>query len=1159
MNCFLLKNGKGDSLWGKKIRLLSLSLYLLLCCQQSLHAQLLEKKINLNTQHYTGLNIIAAIKAQYPSIRFSYDENVSQKLSATVKIETAQPTIKVVLELFKTTLSIDYKNTGDYIILSILNRPNVQAGDPGSLKGRIVEFETSQPLPGATIYVTELQKGMQSNLNGYYMFNDLPPGRYTLQASFIGYTTEKIQVEVKTGKEQTYDVKMQGSGSLQEVVVNSVRRSNAPVAHTSERQLVTAIKNSQIVVSGISSEQISKSADRNASEAVRKIAGISVRDDKFIVIRGMNERYNLTYLNDNIAPSTELYSRAFALDLLPTRIIDRILVYKSPAPDLLADMTGGAVKIYTKDARNVKHFDIELQTGYRPNTTFNKNFLTYQGGKTDFLGFDDGTRKLPATVPVYGDFTHANISQKQYAQSFSPVLQYGYMTGSPLIQITANYYNTFKVAGHSLSLLGSLSYKNESQQNNVYRLQAAFDNPTPVHSLYDEIQSQQTAQLTWLQNFTYSINNNNTITFKNFLLQQGQSGVVSQTKYNDLQYGYFLNGLGSTQSIPDKVPGWYNIDNYATNNRNIILSYTQRFLYSGNLTGTHHSGKQDLQWNAGYTYSRQDIPDQRVSRFEQGNRDYMNQQPADNLSLQWSAAVRPLYTGEGSNDNLELGIISRTWSRNTEKNYNASIDYTYKWKDWITLKAGTYQQWKERVLFRRVYTVNEGDLNSSGYPNNAQIGADGRYMNYDLIFFKEQDLGKVWSPQYLKDDGTALKVFDRTNGSNAYTATEQNNSGYIAASLLPFDSTLDIYGGLRVEYDRQKVAGALQEGQQTSPLSGGVNVPVLADIKRLNWLPSINIGYRPDNKWVLRAAYGKTVNRTEFRELSPYSELDFLNNQIIYGNATLKPAQIDNYDLRAEWYPGSADQANTISIGAFYKNLTDPIERMLTRNLNFSTPTYISFANAQKATVQGVEIDIRQQLSIIPGNFFRHLSIIANGSLIKSEVTKSDSSELSTFGAYKYKRQLQGQAPYILNGGLYYENGGSGTKISIIYNYIGPRIYAAAAGVSADAANSGGGIVQGGSTGSLIELARGQLDASLTQRIVKSLQLKFSIQNLLNSAVQMAEDANYTYKYEKTVYKAPPPSNSADPVFQLYTIKGDLITSSYKPYPYFNLTLTYSF
>ncbi|MES2458231.1 MAG: TonB-dependent receptor [Bacteroidota bacterium] len=1091
------------------------------------------------------------------AVKFIFDKDIDKYSSVKVTLSDKDITIKKAIELILKSTNLQYVQMDDHVMVNekpAPQSPNASAGQgPGTIKGRIVEFETSQPLPGASVYIVELQKGLQSNTEGYYRFNNLPAGKYTLKVTYISYRTETVQVEVKADREEIYDVKLQGSNALNEVIVSSVRKSRAPVAHTSDKQIVQEIRMAQSVVSGISSEQISKSADRNAAEAVRKISGVSIRDDKFIVIRGLNERYNLTYLNDNVAPSTELYTRAFSLDLLPTRIIDRIMVYKSPAPDLLADMTGGAVKIYTKDAAAVKHLDVELQLGVRPNTTFKNNFLTYQGSGTDFLGFDNGTRKLPNSVPGFGNFTRANISQQTYVETFSPYLQYGFKTALPLMQLTGNYYNTIKLGGRNLSMLSSLSYKNESQQQDFSRIQSSFNNDERTHNLTGETQSQQVAQLTLLQNFSYKLGDSSRLTFKNFVLQQGQSGTVVRTADNNQHYGFWG---GETAG-----PYWSPNSTSVVNDKNIILGYTQRFLYSGNLGSNHKldsAGKHLLSWNAGYIFSRQSIPDQRVIRLQNNRQDYTNLGPGD-ASLHWIGAIRsPDYGSANGSNEVDRGIISRTWSRNTEMSYNAAVDYVYKIKPWATFKAGTYQQWKERVLFRRTYTLNEGDLNSAGYPDTSP-GGNGNYMDFNRVIFKEQDLGKIWSGEYLRDDGVALKIYDRTRGSDAYTATEQNNSGYAALSILALDRKLDIYGGVRAEYNRQKVAGALTQGAVTSPLPGGVNTPILIDNNKLSVLPSVNVGYRPNEQWVLRGAYGKTVNRPEFRELSPYSELDYLNNQTIFGNSKLISADISNYDLRLEWY-NNGSKSNTLSVGAFYKDMQNPIERITARDLNYSSPASITFANANKATVKGLELDIRQDLGFIPANVFRNLSIIANATVIKSEVTRDVEAEDVSGGIQNsaIKRQLQGQAPYIINAGLYYDDAARGTKIAVLYNQVGPRIYAAAIGKSFQDAN-GGGYVQGGTVGSLIELTRRQIDLSISQRLIKSLQLKFSIQNLLNQPIRMAEDENFTYKYEKAVFTPKATNTGQTGSFQSYDIKGDLISSEYRSDRFFNLGITYSF
>jgi TonB-dependent receptor len=1093
-------------------------------------------QISLNLNHASIKESLLSIEKS-SDIHFSIQDETLNAIAKKVTIKTDAITIKQAIDLVLDNTGLQYKIINNFVVISKKYIPPPPP-PPGSIKGRIVEFETSQPLPGATVRILELSgKGGASDINGYYNLTNIPPGKYTIQVSFIGFKPENIQVEVKEGKESTYDVKLQGDNKLNEVVVKGTKKTRAPVSHTTERQLVQELKAAQSVVSGISSEQISKGADRNAAEVVRKIAGVTVRDDKFIVIRGMNERYNLTYLNGNIAPSTELYSRAFSLDLIPSRIIDRILVYKSPAPDLLGDMTGGAVKIFTKDAKEVNHFDIEFQTGIRENTTFNNNFLTYQGGKYDFLGFDDGIRKLPSTVPGYGNFNKANISQATYASSFSNILNYGQETAAPPVQLTANYYTTYKLLGKDLSMLTSFSYKNEPLHEDIDRLQGATT--TFSSKMGTEDQNTQTAQLSLLQNFTYHLRDSSTLYFKNFLLNQGQSATYLQnyTTFIVHQNGSWQPGAGSSSE----------------NLRNIILSWSQRFLYSGNVGGNHYfgeNGKSNLQWNGGYTYSRLSIPDQRAIHLQQLNPLAGTPYPGISVAGDGDQNWLPVFRDLQSNNNLEYGMISRTWTQNTEANYNGSADYTYKLLPWVTLKAGTYQQWKAREVYRRIYTVNEGDIPASGYPDpfNPGIGATNPNMDYNLVFWHQQDLNNVWSNKYLRDDGSGLKVFDRTDGSGSYTASEQNNSGYIAASLLPFNGKLDIYGGLRVEYDRQRVAAAIPGDP------GDINVPILVDLHATSYLPSVNIGYRPTNSLVFRAAYGKTVNRPEFREISPYSELDYVSDQTITGNPNLVSATADNYDLRAEWYPRANAKGEMISIGAFEKRIIHPIERVL---YNVSDPnvgpqpTQISYQNADRASVKGVELDIRKNLDFIPGQVFRNLSVIANGSWIYSKVDSvgggigADTKNAS--------RQLQGQVPYIINVGLYYDNAGSGTKIAAIFNQTGPDIYAAAVGPKA----LGSGQVGASSyQSSLLELTRRQFDFSLTQRIIKSLQAKFSIQNILNNTVQLAEDDNFTYKYEKAVFVVAP----VKPGQTIYdTVKGDPIYSSYKPGRFFLFTLTYGF
>jgi outer membrane receptor protein involved in Fe transport len=207
----------------------------------------------------------------------------------------------------------------------------------------------------------------------------------------------------------------------------------------------------------------------------------------------------------------------------------------------------------------------------------------------------------------------------------------------------------------------------------------------------------------------------------------------------------------------------------------------------------------------------------------------------------------------------------------------------------------------------------------------------------------------------------------------------------------------------------------------------------------------------------------------------------------------------------------------------------------------------VSYYNATSATVKGLEIELRKSLDFIPAALFRSLSLTANASIIKS-IAKLDKEAQTSKSDIIAERPLQGQAPYLLNAGLYYDNAGWGTKIAFIYNYVGENIYAA--GMDKTSSSFINGPVY---RGSLIELPRQLLDFSFTQRIGKGIQVKFTVQNLLDAKKEMIEDYNFTNKYERLIEI--PATNTGE----LPTYEGDNIASSYRPERYFSLSISYSF
>jgi TonB-dependent receptor len=1098
----------------------------------------LTEKVNYTAQQTNAAVVLEQLQQQTGYI-FTFERSA---LSGIVlqEVRLLQTTLGAALQFLEEQAGLSYFISNKNIAVTRNGNFKKAASLPlrqnTSLRGRVVDFETSEPLANSTLLLSGAGRTVTCNEKGYYTFKDIQPGNYILLTTHVGYQQNRIDnILLGAGRETVLDIKMQATnGNLSEVVVTNTGRRKSSVTHTTEKQIIAEIRMANAVVSGISNEQISKMADRNAAEIVKRIPGITVTDDRFIVVRGMNARYNQTYLNGNLAPGTEMYTHAFAFDLLPAPIIDRILVYKSPTPDLFGDVTGGSVKVFTKNAKPVRHFDIGLQVAGRTTTTF-KEGNTYQGGRLDWSGFDDGTRNnasnaLPSFAKAYGK---PPVPQQQMLQAFSPDLSIGKRNMSPDVQAFANYFDNFRIS-HSARLYNftMINYTNESRIQEVYRqtgnlYSLSFGDygvTTDQNKITYANQSAEKGRVNIMENLLLKLNSRHSIEWKNFFLNEGNKNTSVSTSGPN-----FLPQQDSAQVLRTK---------------DLLESFEQRTLYSGNLTGIHQLGVGDrhhLQWNLGYNAYKQHVPDQRNMRF------FAQKGQPMMASGSNTSSYRDVY----------LGMINRIFITNNEDNYNASLDYTYTVNPALKLKAGGYGLFKNRHVDRRFFRVNRAGLEGVELGGYSSL-APGIWDNYgmsdpNLIQFGEEDLGKVWSPAYFRGDAKGLALYDATQPTDSYVADERNTAFYGMGDISLLNKHLNITGGLRVENDKQQLSAAI--------VQNGAFVPLLVKKPLTAWLPSVNATYTfTDSMLVIRGGYGKTVNRPEFREISPFTDYDFMNDVMIRGNPSLVTARIDNYDLRAEWYPRH-HPGEMINAGIFYKHLNNPIEQVRndqSGDVSFM-PTNISYWNASEATVYGVEAELRKSLSFIPGKFFRNLSVILNGALIRSRAGKTGDS--ADYSAFK-NRPLQGQAPYVLNTGLFYENPGLGLKASVSYNVSGTTIYAVS--VVSTAAARGNGIGPGGYPSSqsfirpnLIELPRHLLDFSLTQRLFSSLNIKLNIQNLLDQSVRIAEDQNYDNKY--TAEKNTGIAKGAGGIYEGPLYKGDNIFRRFHTGRYLTLSFTYAF
>lgn len=259
-----------------------------------------------------------------------------------------------------------------------------------------------------------------------------------------------------------------------------------------------------------------------------------------------------------------------------------------------------------------------------------------------------------------------------------------------------------------------------------------------------------------------------------------------------------------------------------------------------------------------------------------------------------------------------------------------------------------------------------------------------------------------------------LYLLEQMNMRNDYIGHNTLGAGYLVVSL-PF-SKLGIYAGVRFEHNNMELVSNTKDTEESH---------VSTYYKNNDFFPSLNANYRFDDKNQMRASYGRSINRPEFREVSSsvYYDFDLASN--VQGNPLLKSCYIDNIDLRYEYYPSKSE---LISVAAFYKHFDSPIE--WTYTVAGGTDLIYSYKNAKSANSYGIELDIKKSLDFIglPG-----FSWSFNGSLIKSKVNFEK-------GAKEENRPMQGQSPYLINTGLFYTNEKHQLNISLLYNRIGKRI-----------------------------------------------------------------------------------------------------------------------
>ncbi len=833
----------------------------------------------------------------------------------------------------------------------------------------------------AMIIVNEGEAASQTDFDGTFSL-EVSPGVYKIKVMPGEFSLgEKDIVNVVVRKGETTNLGTIIIGESEGQIMTEVVIKVQKTGVETAEDAAEEKFESKVVSEVISQEEIKEKDAGDAAGVAKSAPGVSVEGGKYVYVRGLGDRYNKTTLNGLEVPGLDPDKNAVQMDIFPSNIIGGLSIEKTFVPYMQADFAGGIINIKVKTPSK-RDYGISTSLGYNPSMHFNSNYYTYDRLGGDVLAMGASSRVMPEYNPYATDLS--------IMQQFDPTLA-PFQKSSLLDYSLGGHLGNKKVFKNAstLAYTVALSYSEktrfyENAQQKRYAIDQNNADNTSLILRTSQIGDYGTNEVlaTALGGLTYSLGQFNTINFSAMRLQNGQS-----------QAGIFdfdnqLNAFTAKQ---------YN------------LEYNERTLNNFYLGGNHtfsDTSKWELDWRLSSTFSSMDDPDIRSTRYNMSN---------------------------SSPYGTEAGLPTRIWRSMFETNYAGKVDLTKKFHFNDTtakLKFGAASTLKARDFIVEYYQIlvdKFSDLNIGDDPNE--------------IFTSQNMKGSADAPSgagFYAGPPSSFTSYD----PNAFNSQSRYFAGYVSTELM-LSKKLEAIGGVRVE--------------QFSLLFSGYNdnedVLVRDEemLNNLDFFPSIGLTYSIKDNQKLRLSGTKTIARPTFKEMSfasiidPLSGITFLGgkNAIDDWDGDLVSTDIYNADVRWEVM---MKQAQSVSISSFYKYFINPIEiiQIAGASGNFQP------RNVGNAEVFGAELESKIGLVNVSKKLERFAAsfnyTFTSSRVEMSDMVRKSKEENARTGEVVGKyRDMAGQAPFLINGGIAYEGPKDSSvfanvKVGLYYNVQGKTL-----------------------------------------------------------------------------------------------------------------------
>jgi TonB-dependent receptor len=586
----------------------------------------------------------------------------------------------------------------------------------GRISGQILDSKTGDPLTGVIIAVKGTALGTVTDIDGNYTL-EVPAGSYELEVRYLGYTTKAVSdVAVKDDAVVAFNsvlTEESKSRELGEVVIR------ASLKKESVNALYVLQKNNVAVSSGISADVIAKSPDRSTGEVLKRVSGASVQNNKFVIVRGLSDRYNIAMLNGALMPSTEPDRKAFSFDVIPSNLIDNLIINKTASADLPGDFAGGVIQVLTRDVPEENFLTVGVGAGYNSQST-GKDFISNGRSTGEYFGFGNRNESLPAGFGIDARNYKSLSQNQQYNAVKSLPNNFGEKRSTALpptsLQASLGDVRRFKNGGKLGTVIGVIHRLSETAVPNFER---AFYEESRTARYTVDSQWRFSSMLAGLANISYV---------------QGKTKISFKNLYNKLYDNTY-----------------YRRNGYNTSNNQQIFQYASlpndRQIFSSQLEAEQVVSKHNIRLNGNLNFSSvtQDQQDLRTASYAR--------------SIEFDAADKPVID-ESVAPTVQDRSSRRFFSSLTDRNYGGSVSAQLPFKIGgraQSVKAGYLGLYKTRDFSARIFQYDLSRSHPAGLENQA----------FDQIFV----------PQNVGPDGFALDEITQPTGR--YSVDAMLNAGYV--------------------------------------------------------------------------------------------------------------------------------------------------------------------------------------------------------------------------------------------------------------------------------------------------------------------------------------------------------------------------------------------